>query len=110
MKVVHGIGSGFRPHLGEGGYLRSNQKSVYWSSEFGFPMKGRMNAVFDSSNGALVSEEHRAGTFPVSFSTTNHSESSAGTDLFLRSLHDKAKTRSSSAFQLAGSYHNEGDC
>ena len=30
---------------------------LYWSSEFGLPMKGRMSAVFDRSNGALVSEE-----------------------------------------------------
>jgi len=46
-------------------------------------MKGRMNAVFDRSDGALVSDEYLAGTCPVSFSTTNHSDSSAGTDLFL---------------------------
>ncbi len=32
---------------------------------------------FDRSNGALGSEEYRGGTFPVSFSTTNHSDSSA---------------------------------
>ncbi len=30
---------------------------LYWSSEFGLSMRGRMNAVFDCSNGALVSEE-----------------------------------------------------
>ena len=55
-------------------------------------MKGRMNAVFDRSNGA--------GASSVSFSTSNHSDSSAGTDRFLGNLNDKAKTRSSSAFQL----------
>ena len=56
---------------------------VYWSSGLGLPIKGKLNADFDSSNGALVSDEYRAGTFPTSFSTTNYSDSSAGTDLFL---------------------------
>ena len=63
-------------------------------------MKGTLNAVFDRSNGVLVSEEYRAGASSVSFSTTNHANSSAGTNLFLGDLYDKAKTRSSSAFQL----------
>jgi len=63
-------------------------------------MKGRMNAVFDRLNGTFVSKVYRVEASPASFSTPNRSDSSAGTDRFLGNLNDKAKTRSSSTFQL----------
>jgi hypothetical protein len=66
-------------------------------------MKGNLRTHFNGSNSWVANEVHhkRGSIAPLQrLDTANCWASGSGTNLFLEDLNDKAKTRSSSAFQL----------